>query len=416
MTSAYVPVMEQKAWRNLVEYGMLSSIPSKDYTMSAYSVKLVTETITGDSMATTSKVDYYYARIRIRTLKDICSKVREGSIRVMNLVSSMYSLGFVLPKSHKLGSAWNNFSYHNSSEYIDIDHAYVKLIAHAKQAIAESPDGEHLFSKSYYNAVSVFHEAFNYKEVPLKEISSTLRRVGEHSDGRVVNHAVPSGVPTICVYKATPNGAQIYDVLTRVNGNIVSILDFVSDLNLPTRLSRSADYVETTNSISDTRYKTFVVSGQLCIPRNMRPAVVKFLQVNSVKSVVEQLVEGSWCVLKSEKYRSVKRNINLRNIHNPGNYLTFIATNVSGLKRNGSLTPIDLSLALGQHLSSCGFRTLDSNDRKNCLYLRASAVHNTDIKKTVNRTKQVMHNSEFALSGLMFCTANSNNYFTRLKP
>lgn len=415
MTSAYTPLLEQKAWHDLVSYGMLISVPSQDYYQSAYAVKVVSETYKSDSMMLVTKTDHYYARIRVRTLKDICSQVRSGSIRAMGLISSMYSLGFVLPRSSKLSAAWNSFSYRCASEHIEVDEAYAKLIVHAKKAIANSPEGEYLYSDSYYDAVKVFYNAFDYNEVPIRELSETIRQRGKQNNSRVLSYAVPAGVPCVCIYKATSTGAHIYDVLTRINGNIVSILDYVSDIGLPSKLSRDSNYVDRTNSISDTKYKTFAVSGQLCIARNKKPAVVKFLNVNSVKSVVEQLAEGSWSIMKSESYRSKARGLNIRNIHNPGNYLDFVATNVFGLRGNGKLTPIDLSVCLGQHLSSCGFRCFEPSMRTKCLFLQATNVYNDDIKKTVKHAKQVAQSSEYAISGLMFSMTNSENYFIRFK-
>lgn len=409
---------ERVSMRKLIDYGMLISIPDQSLRHSAYALKLTVESTRNGGTDAMSTDNYYYARISTKRFKDLCREVKRGSLRAMEIVSAMYSLGFVLPKNRKLGSAWRNFSLVSESEYVEIDKAYRLLIKHARLSLSESEDG-YLYDKSYYNRIRVFKDAFLFQEVPLNNVRTAIKEkaLKLKCNSRVYSYAIPKGIQTLCIYVNTNNGAKLYDVLTVVSGKIISILDYVIDIkSVPTSLSRGdVKYAERTNSISKTSYGTFAVSGFLSIPAKMKPAANKFLNVASTSAIVDTLIEGSWMIRKHKTFKSKKRGIDIRNIHNPCEYLDFVATNVYGLLNN-RLKPIDLCIALGQHLSSAGFLTVDSGPREKCMVLRGKAVTTTDVKETVNNTKRIANNSQYNVFAVVFrlSTTNSVNFLARI--
>ena len=410
---------QRKLMWTIVDHGMLSGIPNQQLGSSAYAMKLTKESAKGGGLETVSTDHYYYARISVKRFKDLCREVKSGSIRAMGVISAMYSLGFILPKSDKIGKAWHNFSYLTGSEHVEIDAAYKYLIKHAKAAIAKSEDG-YLYDNSYYDQIRVFRDAFSFQEVPLKNVRNAIkeRALKLKKKSKVYSYAVPKGIQTLAIYKNSRNGAKLYDVLTLVDNKIVSILDAAVDIpSIPVALSRGdIEYAKRTNTISGTAYDMFAVAGTFAVPSNMKPAVKKFLNVSSVSEIVNLIHNGQWLVKKAKSFNSRKRGIRLRNLHNPGEYVNFVATNVYGLSQKGRLMPIDLCVTLGQHLSSAGFLTVDSNPRERCLYLDATIVTTASVQETVKVSKQVADNSQYNVFAVVFrlSTTNSVNLLSRL--
>ena len=409
----------QRLLRRLVEYGMLTSIPNNKLYGTAYSAKLVTHTNTNGGLDVATKEGHYYTRVPISRMRDLCKSVQNGNRRAMDVIGAMYSLGFVLPKSSKLGEAWHLFSMSMPSSVIDVERAYQFLVKHYKEAVDASPDDKYLYNKDYYDLIKPYHKAFDFQSVELGKVRSALRERSTKlkKPCPVFSYAIPKGVNTLCVYRNTMNGAKLFDVLTVVDDKVVSILDNVEDIKtIPVTLSRDANYAKRTNSISGTKYDMFAVAGTLAIPTAMQGAAKHYLEVKSVKDAVEKLYDGSWLLRKSKPYRSKKHGFHIRNVYSPGEYLEFVATNVYGLTKRMTLQPIDLGVCLGQHLSSCEFKTLDADVRTDCIYLQSDAVTSAALKKTVNSTKDRAKTSPYKVEALVFRLAvdNGSNFIARL--
>ena len=411
-------MVTQHQLAKIVDCGIFSTVPKNELSQSAYAITLTRETFR-NGVADMKSETHHYARLTISALKTLCNDVKAGKLRSMEVVGALYSLGIILPKSQKIGSAWDKFARVTSSQHVEIDKAYRYLIKHAKEAIANSPDGKFVYSESYYNATSIYRSAFDKQEVELGRVRAALReRAPKEQSCKVHSYAVPKGVQTLCVYRNTRNGAKLHDILVLSGNKLVSLLDSVTEISsIPVTLSRGdVAYAQRTNSISGTKYDMFAVSGVLAVPKSHRKAAKKLLQVKSVNEIVNRLLDGTWAVKKPKPLNDKKSGLRLRNANNPGEYVTFVATNVYGVTPKSRLRPIDLVHALGQHLSSAGFITLDSTPRANCLYLRAEAVQKEEVQKTVNCTKQLAETSLFKIDGIVFRinTANSANFFARL--
>ena len=75
-----------------------------------------------------------------------------------------------------------------------------------------------------------------------------------------------------------------------------------------------------------------------------------------------------------------------------------------------------LQTALGQHLTSCGFVTLEPNARSNCMFLRADAITSQDMQDTVKKVRQIAKTSPYKVVGVLFKSFNNSvNFIARLQ-
>ncbi|MDV7396903.1 hypothetical protein RZS08_36230, partial [Arthrospira platensis SPKY1] len=130
--------------------------------------------------------------------------------------------------------AWRAFSYVTApSTNTSIIESYQKLVKDAKRAIAKSDDG-FIYFDEYIDFKNAFKQAFDFKTIGLDalqtELKTELKRIKPKSKN-AYSYVMPSGVQALCIYKASPTGAKLLDVLTLYKSKVVSIIEYATDLN-----------------------------------------------------------------------------------------------------------------------------------------------------------------------------------------
>ncbi len=385
---------------------------------------------------------HYYPRIKLMYLKHLYTRVKDSNKYSFDIISSLYSLGLGVPVRDDYSLAWKKHANMVCPDNgLGFERCKKRFLIDVKNAIKNSKDGEYAYSEAHLNAYKAAKYMFGIKSVDTQTIRKELvkaRKEGHIKSAKAVTVTpLVSGQQALCIYKSVPSGLKLFEILTQVGGEIVSLLDKVYELepdSIPLTMSKNnaETYVKNMLELTGKEHPFFIVYGTLTVPISKRESLKKFIpNATSVKKLIAMMRAHSKrpvhkpkeedAVTKEQYKARVKLyEKELRKVarENPFSYLQFVASNIYGFDNKSSINSIPIPVVYREaHLSSSGFRTiihmLDSKITR--INYGSYIFQEENIKKEFVKIKKLFR--DYKIGGLLIEPNEHNdivNYIPRL--